>query len=124
MFNALNRFISRLDGDAPPTTKENHGGFGFQVLRNTNPQLPLAPGFVFVVRINGRMIVCPMPRADCRAWWLTSWLRTTRTRGYSHKKSATAPAALLFWVCGAQRANEPGHCTSPYQPRSTRLPSA
>lgn len=57
MFNALNRFISRLDGDAPPA-KENHGAFGFQVLRNTNLQLAIEPWFDFVVGINGRMIVC------------------------------------------------------------------
>ena len=57
MFNALNRFISRLDGDAP-TSKENQpGGFGFQVLRNTNPDLAIEPWFDFVVGINGRMIV-------------------------------------------------------------------
>src|SRR4051794_1529075 len=27
MFNALNRFISRLDGEPMPATKENHGAF-------------------------------------------------------------------------------------------------
>lgn len=57
MFNALNRFISRLDGEAPPAARENHGGFGFQVLRNTNRQLAIEPWFDFVVGINGRMIV-------------------------------------------------------------------
>jgi hypothetical protein len=57
MFNALNRFISRLDGDAQATTKESHGAFGFQVLRNTNLQLAVEPWFDFVVGINGRMIV-------------------------------------------------------------------
>ncbi|KXX74258.1 Golgi reassembly-stacking protein 2 [Madurella mycetomatis] len=56
MFNALNRFISRLDGDVPPATRENHGAFGFQVLRNTNLQLAIEPWFDFVVGINGRMI--------------------------------------------------------------------
>ncbi|KAK4217701.1 golgi family reassembly stacking protein [Rhypophila decipiens] len=61
MFNALNRFISRLDGDAPPA-KENHGAFGFQVLRNTNLQLAIEPWFDFVVGINGRMIDDSDPR--------------------------------------------------------------
>ncbi|CCC06173.1 hypothetical protein SMACR_00391 [Sordaria macrospora] len=62
MFNALNRFISRLDGDAP-TSKENQpGGFGFQVLRNTNPDLAVEPWFDFVVGINGRMIDDSDPR--------------------------------------------------------------
>jgi hypothetical protein len=56
MFNALNRFISRLDGDVS-TNKESHSAFGFQVLRNTNLQLAIEPWFDFVVGINGRMIV-------------------------------------------------------------------
>jgi hypothetical protein len=57
MFNALNRFISRLDGEPVPAAKENHGAFGFQVLRNNNLQLAIEPWFDFVVGINGRMIV-------------------------------------------------------------------
>ncbi|KAK0729203.1 GRASP55/65 PDZ-like domain-containing protein [Apiosordaria backusii] len=56
MFNALNRFISRLDGDAPPQARETHSGFGFQVLRNTNLELSIEPWFDYVVGINGRMI--------------------------------------------------------------------
>jgi hypothetical protein len=58
MFNALNRFISRLDGDPAPAARANRGAFGFQVLRNTNLQLAIEPWFDFVVGINGRMIVC------------------------------------------------------------------
>lgn len=57
MFNALNRFISRLDGDTPSAKDRDHGGFGFQVLRNTNLDLSIDPWFDFVVGINGRMIV-------------------------------------------------------------------
>ncbi|KAL1892524.1 hypothetical protein Sste5346_007036 [Sporothrix stenoceras] len=57
MFNALNRFISRLDGEGPATDKEaTHGTFGFQVLRNTNLELTVEPWFDFIVGINGRMI--------------------------------------------------------------------
>ncbi|KAK4648502.1 uncharacterized protein QC761_110690 [Podospora bellae-mahoneyi] len=56
MFNALNRFISRLDGDAPPQARETHSGFGFQVLRNTNLELSIEPWFDYIVGINGRMI--------------------------------------------------------------------
>ncbi|KAK3988091.1 Golgi reassembly-stacking protein 2 [Cladorrhinum sp. PSN332] len=56
MFNALNRFISRLDGDAPPAARESHPGFGFQVLRSTNLELAIEPWFDYVVGINGRMI--------------------------------------------------------------------
>ncbi len=66
MFNALNRIISRLDGDAPSAAKENHGAFGFQVLRNENLQLNIEPWFDFIVGINGRMIVSPpTPRTGC-----------------------------------------------------------
>ncbi|KAK1754883.1 GRASP55/65 PDZ-like domain-containing protein [Echria macrotheca] len=62
MFNALNRIISRLDGDAPSAPRDTHGGFGFQVLRNTNLQLAVEPWFDFVVGINGRMIDDSDPR--------------------------------------------------------------
>ncbi|TAQ89828.1 hypothetical protein B7494_g1878 [Chlorociboria aeruginascens] len=55
MFNALNRFISRLDSDSPAQTP-NHGAFGFQVLRNKTPELAIEPWFDFIVGINGRVI--------------------------------------------------------------------
>jgi len=57
MFNALNRFISRLDGDATQNKASNYGAFGFQVLRNENLQLGIEPWFDYIVGINGRMIV-------------------------------------------------------------------
>lgn len=56
MFNALNRFISRLDSDVS-TPKSEKWGFGFQVLRNITPELTIEPWFDFIVGINGRMIV-------------------------------------------------------------------
>lgn len=75
MFNALNRFISRLDGDVPAQQDLNDGTFGFQVLRNTNPELAIEPWFDFVVGINGRAIVlaksAPAPQA-LRLWRLGS----------------------------------------------------
>ncbi|TVY80971.1 Uncharacterized protein LSUE1_G002132 [Lachnellula suecica] len=55
MFNALNRFISRLDSDSP-AQNSTHGAFGFQVLRNKSPELGIEPWFDFIVGINGRMI--------------------------------------------------------------------
>ncbi|KAI1425452.1 GRASP55/65 PDZ-like domain-containing protein [Xylaria sp. FL1777] len=61
MFNALNRYLSRLDGDSRQQQKEGHG-YGFQVLRNTNLELGIEPWFDFVVGINGRMIDNPDPR--------------------------------------------------------------
>ncbi|KAH7023273.1 GRASP55/65 PDZ-like domain-containing protein [Ilyonectria destructans] len=54
MFNALNRFISRLDGDTPQQRQQERGSFGFQVLRNTNLELAVEPWFDFIVGINGR----------------------------------------------------------------------
>ena len=58
MFNALNRFISRLDSDAPTHHSNQGGSYGFQVLRNKSPELAIEPWFDFIVGINGRMIVC------------------------------------------------------------------
>ncbi|KAK8124755.1 uncharacterized protein PG998_000514 [Apiospora kogelbergensis] len=60
MFNALNRFISRLDGDPQPR-RDQQGGFGFQVLRNPNLELSIEPWFDFIVGINGRVIDNPDP---------------------------------------------------------------
>lgn len=57
MFNALNRFMSRLDGEDPRQKQHQQGLSGFQVLRNANLQLAIEPWFDFVVGINGRMIV-------------------------------------------------------------------
>ena len=45
MFNALNRFMSRLDGGDPQQRQQEQGSFGFQVLRNTNLQLAVEPWF-------------------------------------------------------------------------------
>ena len=58
VFGALNRFISRLDSDAPPSNSgDGHGTFGFQVLRNKNPEIAIEPWYDFVVGINGRQVV-------------------------------------------------------------------
>ena len=56
MFNALNRFISRLDSDSP-AQGSTHLAFGFQVLRNASLELGIEPWFDFIVGINGRMLV-------------------------------------------------------------------
>ena len=57
MFGALNRFIARLDAAPEEQNTGSQAGFGFQVLRNTNPDVPLEPWFDFVIGINGRTIV-------------------------------------------------------------------
>lgn len=59
MFGALNRFIGRLDAEPPqqPGSATGDNSFGFQVLRNKDPELPLEPWFDFIVGINGHLIV-------------------------------------------------------------------
>ncbi len=88
MFNALNRFISRLDSDAPPQTT-HQGGFGFQVLRNKSTELAIEPWFDFIVGINGRMIVSLHINLER----LPNQLRMILIPPYSPKKFATAPEA-------------------------------
>lgn len=59
MFGALNRIIGHLD-EAPREPRNPTGestSFGFQVLRNKDPELPLEPWFDFIVGINGHPIV-------------------------------------------------------------------
>ncbi|EQL00932.1 golgi reassembly stacking protein [Ophiocordyceps sinensis CO18] len=49
MFNALNRFMSRLDGgDHQKQRQHERGSFGFQVLRNTNLDLAIEPWFDYI----------------------------------------------------------------------------
>lgn len=56
MFGALNRFISRLDSDSPNQGSSSTQS-GFQVLRNTNADLPIEPWYDFIIGINGRPLV-------------------------------------------------------------------
>ncbi|KZF22370.1 hypothetical protein L228DRAFT_151380 [Xylona heveae TC161] len=56
MFGALNRFISRLDSDAPAQNTSTRRAYGFQVLRNKKLELEIEPWFDFIVGINGRQI--------------------------------------------------------------------
>ena len=86
MFNALNRFISRLDSDSPAQSL-NHGAFGFQVLRNASPELGIEPWFDFIVGINGRMIVKSLLSLKSIS---VDALRMIRTLRYLPKKSAIA----------------------------------
>jgi len=56
MFGALNRFIGRLDGD-PDEQNAAQNAAGFQVVKNTNSDVPLEPWFDFIIGINGRNLV-------------------------------------------------------------------
>lgn len=57
MFGALNRFIGRLDSEPSSQQSRSDNAFGFQVLRNKDPEIPLEPWFDFIIGINGRLIV-------------------------------------------------------------------
>lgn len=58
MFGALNRFISRLDSDSPSqSSRDGHGAYGFQVLRNKNLEIAIEPWYDFIIGINGRRVV-------------------------------------------------------------------
>ncbi|KIW29921.1 uncharacterized protein PV07_05706 [Cladophialophora immunda] len=64
MFGALNRFIARLDGEPPPRHADSglsDTTYGFQVLRNTNKDLPIEPWFDFIIGINGHILDSPDP---------------------------------------------------------------
>jgi hypothetical protein len=87
MFGVLNRFIAKLDA-APEEQNNSTHGFGFQVLRNTNQEVPLDPWFDFIIGINGRTIVSSA-REYLNGWRLMRWCRTTQTRTFLRLKSAT-----------------------------------
>ncbi|KAI9892047.1 MAG: hypothetical protein M1814_001752 [Vezdaea aestivalis] len=61
MFDAFNRFISRLDTESPSSQvqKSSDNAYGFQVLKNEDPALEIEPWFDFIVGINGRPITDP-----------------------------------------------------------------
>ena len=103
MFGALNRFISRLDAD-PQAQKQSGGSdtYGFQVLRNNNPELPLEPWFDSIIGINGRTIV----RANNLLYVITHRLtynRTIRNLASSFRNCATVPAPTSAWESTAPK---------------------
>jgi hypothetical protein len=58
MFGALNKLISRLDGEPDKQSSSIQGAGGFQILRSNNKELDLEPWFDFIIGINGRTLVC------------------------------------------------------------------
>lgn len=106
MFGALNRFISRLDAAPEEQQSATRGAFGFQVLRNTNPEVPLEPWFDYIIGINGRTIVSQTIIGSGQGDRMKSDdpdVRTIRTQIYSRRKSVTALAPPLAWASSAQR---------------------
>ncbi|KAL9596911.1 MAG: hypothetical protein Q9219_005474 [cf. Caloplaca sp. 3 TL-2023] len=61
VFGALNRFISRLDSESPSQSSRDRSAYGFQVLRNKNPDIPVEPWYDFIIGINGRQLENPDP---------------------------------------------------------------
>ncbi|KAI0378833.1 GRASP55/65 PDZ-like domain-containing protein [Hypomontagnella monticulosa] len=103
MFNALNRYLSRLDGDTRAQQKDGHG-YGFQVLRNTNLKLGVEPWFDFIVGINGRVIDNPDPRLFAQ----------------EVRNCAGGSVALGLWSAKGQRTREL-HIPVPADTRSLGL---
>lgn len=93
MFNALNRFMSRLDGQQPTLQNNREGSFGFQVLRNTNLELNVEPWFDFIIGINGRPIVC-RPTSSRRL--LNPHPSRSQRRGLTRQPSQDNPDPSLF----------------------------
>lgn len=88
MFGALNRFISRLDSDAPsPVSQDSYSAFGFQVLRNKNNDIPIEPWYDFVIGINGRQIEDP----------------DTHAFAVEIRNCAGSNVALTIWTSKGQR---------------------
>lgn len=98
MFNALNRFISRLDGDTPQQqAQKERGSFGFQVLRNTNLELAIEPWFDFIVGINGRPIVCSVSKVkNLPRTLINIMFRIIPTRACLRKRCGIALVAQLL----------------------------
>lgn len=53
--------------------------FGFQVLRNPNPELPIEPWFDFIIGLNNRRIVRSIPSPPPLRLYLLSSYRTNAT---------------------------------------------
>lgn len=103
MFGALNRLISSLDADTSSTQSHSRdNAYGFQVLRNKNPDLPLEPWFDFIIGINGHIIVRGVGCLGGRRSLLTD-TRTKQTRIYLLQKYAIALDQAYRWTSGVLR---------------------
>jgi len=112
VFEALNRFISRLDSDTPTSKSgDGPGGFGFQVLRNKNPEIAVEPWYDFVIGINGRQVVSlPLPTAAVSAAYGTKDDPDPNLFATEVRNCAGANVALTLWnakVSLAPTSNKP-----------------
>jgi hypothetical protein len=120
MFGALNRFISRLDAD-PQAQKQSGASdtYGFQVLRNNNPELPLEPWFDSIIGINGRTIV----RANNISYNIFQQLsdsRTTLSPACSFRNFATAPVPISAWESTAPKDSKFAKSSSRFRQTARR----
>lgn len=96
MFNALNRFISRLDGEVPTQPQNRAGEYGFQILRNANLELAVEPWFDFIVGINGRPVDNPAPQLfaqevrNCAGGTVTLGLWNAKVRAPASRPGPTS----------------------------------
>lgn len=120
MFGALNRFIGRLDSDTQQYSSNTPGdnSFGFQVLRNKDPDLPLEPWFDFIIGINGRLIVrFPVSKTKSILRRNPNNLHLSRTTPiliYLQPKSTIAPEGTCHWRFGVQRLVHYSRVTGAY----------
>lgn len=93
MFGALNRFMSRLDGEPvqQPRGGPNDNAFGFQILRNKDAEIPLEPWFDFIVGINGHTIVSLQIQRNQVNSIADTLRRKIRTPTCLRQRSAIAP---------------------------------
>jgi hypothetical protein len=104
MFGALNRFIARLDSDPQPQSSNagpNDSSYGFQILKNTNAELPIEPWFDFIIGINGHVVVSGQ-LSLARKRTLTI-CRMTQIHSYSPGKSAIAGGLHSPLISGAPK---------------------
>lgn len=102
VFGALNRFISRLDSDNQAQKQDaTQGAYGFQVLRNSNADLPLDPWFDFIIGINGRTLVWSYQVMLSNQLLIRT--RIVQTRTSSLLRSVTAQARQSALESTAQR---------------------
>lgn len=93
MFGVLNRFIARLDSEPVPQSSSTGPGdssYGFQVLRNTNTDLPIEPWFDFLVGINHHLIVSQSMSLFIRPSRSSNDIRMIQIHSFLQGKSAIA----------------------------------
>lgn len=87
--------MARLDAAPDEQQSATNGAFGFQVLKNTNTEVPLEPWFDFIIGINGRTIVSVSDWESAMLEMILIGCRTVQTRLCLRQRCAIAQARLL-----------------------------